>query len=299
VTTDRVIVDKKLKVFISYSRNDMAFALRVVAALEVRGLSPKMDTRDLPKLEDWRRELLGFIREADAIVLIVSPTSVSSPICSWEIEQAVNLNKRIAPIVLERVADDHVPEAVGKINYLFFDQPEDFESQADALAQALQTDLSWLKEHTRLGELARRWAGRKRAARLLLRGKEVHDAERWIAARPPRAPEPTELHREYISQSRRAATLRAVWAAGIVVATVVVGVAGWEGEAWLTVQHHLSLQLYEDYLGRTLPLHFFKETAKQRESEYYGLRNITEGDPEQYGLFAQTHAMAPLALWPR
>jgi hypothetical protein len=41
-------------------------AQRIVAALEARGLSPKIDTRDLPKLEDWRRELLGFIREADA-----------------------------------------------------------------------------------------------------------------------------------------------------------------------------------------------------------------------------------------
>ena len=58
----------KLKVFISYSRKDLVFAERIVRALEARGLAPKIDTRDLPKLEDWRRELLGFIREADAVV---------------------------------------------------------------------------------------------------------------------------------------------------------------------------------------------------------------------------------------
>src|SRR5262245_25958733 len=50
--------EKKLKVFISYSRKDLAFAQKIVAALETRGLTPKIDTRDLPKLEDWRTELL-------------------------------------------------------------------------------------------------------------------------------------------------------------------------------------------------------------------------------------------------
>jgi hypothetical protein len=62
-------VGTKLKVFISYSRKDLAFAEGIVTALEALGLTPTIDTRDLPKLEDWRRELLGFIREADAVVL--------------------------------------------------------------------------------------------------------------------------------------------------------------------------------------------------------------------------------------
>jgi hypothetical protein len=54
---DRTVAAKKLKVFISYSRKDLAFAQHIVAGLEARGLAPKIDTRDLPKLEDWRREL--------------------------------------------------------------------------------------------------------------------------------------------------------------------------------------------------------------------------------------------------
>jgi len=77
----------KLKVFISYSRKDSAFAERLVAALDVRGLAPRIDTRDLPDLEDWRRELLDFIRSSDTIVFIISPNSVDSPVCTWEVEQ--------------------------------------------------------------------------------------------------------------------------------------------------------------------------------------------------------------------
>ncbi len=119
--------NNKLKVFISYARKDCEFAKRLVAALEARGLAPKIDVRDLPKLEDWRRELLGFIQEADAVVFIISAKSVSSSVCEWEIQQVARLNKRLAPIVLERVPHDRIPGVVSKINYLFFDSIDDFE----------------------------------------------------------------------------------------------------------------------------------------------------------------------------
>jgi WD40 repeat protein len=223
---------EKLKVFISYSRKDIAFAQRIVAALEACGIAPKIDTRDLPKLEDWRRELLGFIREADAVVFIVSPNSISSPVCSWELEQVAKLNKRLAPIVLERVPDDRIPNAIAKINYLFFSST-DFDTQTDELARALQTDLGWLKEHTRLGELARRWDDHKRASGWMLRGQELQDAEHWIAARPRGAPEPTQMHREFIAQSRRGATRRQrLTLAGSLVAAIIgfslAGLAYWQ-----------------------------------------------------------------------
>jgi hypothetical protein len=200
--------DDRVKVFISYSRRDLPFTERLVEALQARGLAAKIDTRDLPKLEDWRRELLGFIREADAVVFVISSHSVHSNVCSWEIEQVTGLNKRLAPIVLERVPDDRIPAAAAKINYVYFDAPDEFEQQADALAQALQTDLQWVKNHTRLGELAHRWAERGRAGVLTLRGQELEEAEHWIASHPRGAPEPTELHKAFLSESRRAATRR-------------------------------------------------------------------------------------------
>lgn len=219
-----------LRVFISYSRDDQDFALRVFEALKKRGLDPQIDTRNLPKLEDWRRELLGFIREADAIVFIISPRSIASPACAWEIEQVASLNKRLAPIVLERVPDDRIPQAAAKINYLFFDEASDFETQADELGAALQSDVSWLKEHTRLGERGRRWNEGRKSGAHLLRGQELLEAETWIAARPRNAPEPTELHRAFIQQSRRGATRRrnglvAALSLGLVVAVSLAGLA--------------------------------------------------------------------------
>jgi len=197
-----------LKVFISYSRKDVEFTRRLAAALESRGITPVMDTRDLPALEDWRRELLSLIRQADAVVFVISPRSVASAVCAWEVEQVGLLNKRLAPIVIERVPDDRIPEAVSKINYLFLDDPAGFEVMADALATALSTNLAWLKDHTRLGELARRWDQRNRKGSLLLREQELIEAERWITSHPRGAPEPTALHRKFVQHSRRQSTRR-------------------------------------------------------------------------------------------
>jgi WD40 repeat protein len=225
-----VPADKKLNVFISYSRKDLAFAQRIVKALEARGLQVTIDTRDLPKLEDWSRELLGLIRQADATLFIVSNSSISSPACAWEIEQTVQLNKRLAPVVLERVPDDRIPDAVAKINCIYLDQIVDFDAEMDALASALQTDQAWVKEHTRLGERARRWQEQNRTTGSVLRGRELLEAEEWNARRPHGAAGPTDPTQEFIFQSRRAANRRrnaltASLAAGLIFAIAVASYA--------------------------------------------------------------------------
>ncbi|MFZ0117106.1 MAG: hypothetical protein WAL15_22345, partial [Xanthobacteraceae bacterium] len=73
---------------------------------------------------------------------------------------------------------------------------------------ALNTDIDWVQNHTRLGALSERWQTRKKDAALLLRGDELEDAERWLARKPPNAPEPTELLRAFLSESRRAEAAR-------------------------------------------------------------------------------------------
>src|SRR5262245_7504297 len=216
----------KLRVFISYSRRDMAFADRLVSALESRDLEVMIDRRDLPLLEEWQNELIGFIRKADAVVYLLSPSSIVSKWCTWEVEQVAALNKRLAPVVAEALpADASLPEVINRINFLFFTPPNDFEEQAGRLAKALSTDLNWVKEHTRLGELARRWDERNRPGRLLLPSGEIEDAERWAIGRPREAPRPTELHTAFIQASRRAATSRQRWWIGGSAAVAIGAIA--------------------------------------------------------------------------
>jgi TIR domain len=43
----------KARVFISYSRKDMAFADRLEAALKARGFEPLIDRSEIYAFEDW------------------------------------------------------------------------------------------------------------------------------------------------------------------------------------------------------------------------------------------------------
>ena len=74
--------------------------------------------------------------------------------------------------------DKVIPESLAKLNFIFFDDEAQFEQRADQLAEALRTDIGWIRQHTDFGEQARRWAHGKGASGLLLRSPVLEQAER-------------------------------------------------------------------------------------------------------------------------
>ena len=179
----------------------MAFADRLASALEARGFEVTIDRRGLPALEDRRRELLGFIRAAETVVFIVSASSAGSPVCAWQIEQIAALNKRLAPVVLEPVENDGISGDVTKIEAVFFDPPNVWDSQIEKLAAALNTDSAWLKEHSRLTDLALRWQEGNRPEGQLLKRAGIRAAQQWAASRPENAPAPPEAVLDFLNAS--------------------------------------------------------------------------------------------------
>lgn len=71
----------KIKVFISYSRVHVAFAEKLRSALVGRGFEAYLDKEDILAGERWRARIDGLILAADAIVFVMSPSSVASEIC--------------------------------------------------------------------------------------------------------------------------------------------------------------------------------------------------------------------------
>ncbi len=224
------------KAFISYSRKDLPFVDQLTAALEARGIDTQRDRDDIPVATPWRPELADMIRRSDSFVCVLSPASVASAEVIKEIEEAVRLGKRLAPVVISEVDQANVHEALRAVNYAFVTGPEasgaGFESKADTLVQSLLTDLPWVKEHTRLGLLAARWAERKKSSALLLRGSELETAEVWRAKQVRESPGLTPLHREFIAASRSAATRRMRTWIGLALAALVV-TAGLGSYAWV------------------------------------------------------------------
>jgi hypothetical protein len=88
----------KLRVFISYSRDNLEFANQLDAALHACGFECVIDRQGISGGEDWKRRLGSLISEADTVVFVLSPTSARSEICAWEVEKATRLGKRILPV---------------------------------------------------------------------------------------------------------------------------------------------------------------------------------------------------------
>src|SRR5580698_5546807 len=139
VTENQSALDRaepKARIFISYSRKDMAFADRLEAALKVRGFEPLIDRTEIYAFEDWWKRIEALISHADTIVFVLSPDAVASKVAQREVAYAASINKRFAPIVCRRVDDDATPEALRRLNFIFFDDLARFEASADKLAEA-------------------------------------------------------------------------------------------------------------------------------------------------------------------
>lgn len=105
----------------------------------------------------------------------------------------------------------------------------------DALVEAVDTDLDWVRTHTRLLVRASEWDREGRDASFTLRGADLTSFEDWAAQAPDKEPKPTALQTEYLLVSRRTVTRRqritfASVAAGLLIAAVLGTVAWLQSE---------------------------------------------------------------------
>lgn len=220
------------RVFLSYSRRDGEVALRLEQAIEARGFEVFIDRHDILPGEDWQARLGALIASADTVVFLLSPDWLASPVCAWEIDEGERLGKRLLPVVIREVAAEQVPGRLRRLNFIHLRAQDPQEAGLQALAAAILTDIAWVREHTRIAELAQRWDTRGRQGRLL-GGKDLDEAERWLGARPATAPQPTELQRDFIRAARESATRRrrllvGSLASGLVLALALAGLAFWQ-----------------------------------------------------------------------
>jgi WD40 repeat protein len=199
-------VQPKAKIFISYSRKDLPFADRLAAALKARDFEPLIDRDEIYAFEDWWKRIESLIVKADTVIFVLSPDAVASEVCAKEVEFAALLNKRFAPIVYRRVKDEAVPVPLRRLNFIFFDDPNAFDINANRLAEALETDIEWIRRHTEFTQFAQRWhhAGRPGPGGLLLRPPILDEAEGWMAWQPRGAPGPPQVTKAFIAASRSA-----------------------------------------------------------------------------------------------
>ena len=198
-----------INVFISYSRADLAFVDQLVVALKRFGYNPVIDREGISPGEDWRAGLGDLILSSDSVIFVLSPDFASSEICQWEVEETERLGKRLVPVLCRDLEGAEPPTQLKKLNYIHFYGDEKvsnagFGSGLVKLDEALSINTAWIKEHTRLGELAARWDGRGRPESLLLSGAEFNDFQEWRKNKPPRGAALSELQAELLRESEQA-----------------------------------------------------------------------------------------------
>lgn len=201
-------------VFVSYRRKDVEFVKRLVQALKEAGKNIWIDWEDIPPgsvefTDDIRRGLEG----ADAFICVLTPDYLESPYCvDLELSYAVELKKKIIPVVLRKFDDHTIPSGVGHINWIYFTphagQSNTFDESLLKVIQALDADLEHVREHKRLLLRALDWDKNERKSSYLLVGEEISSAEQWIGKAVDKDPDPTTLHAQYITASRHQSTKR-------------------------------------------------------------------------------------------
>ncbi|MGD9979687.1 MAG: TIR domain-containing protein [Hyphomonadaceae bacterium] len=175
-------------VFISYSRKDQAFADELAGALDAAGFDVLIDRSDIAPSEDWRARLDGLILSADAVVFVISPDAVASEVCAWEVERTKALGKRLAPLLLRPPGDSALPAELARLNWIDCGPEAPRDAAFAKLREALVTDIDWVREHTRVVQLAARWDKSDRPDSQVLRGEEITAVQGWMSRRAEGAP---------------------------------------------------------------------------------------------------------------
>ncbi len=221
--------------FLSYSRQESKeFVARLAAALEARGRDCWVDLEDIPPASEFMQDLRDGIGGSDAFCFVLSPRALESEYCRRELDYALERNKRIIPIAHRRLAEPP-REPLASHSWIpqegLFD--DDFDSSVDELIRALDTDVDWVRGHTKWGQRAEGWqrGGHDRGA--LLRGQELRDAETWLSGQAGKTPAPTAGHAEFVLRSQRESRNRtrkmlSAVAVALVISLVLAAVAFWQ-----------------------------------------------------------------------
>ncbi len=202
---------RKTKIFISYSRKDKLFVRKLNDAIDAADIDAWVDWEGIPLSSDWMAEISAAIEGSDAFVFVISPDSLKSQVCHNELELGIKNNKKVIP-VLYREPDKRqkMHPKLASTNWVYMrSRKDDFKGTIPQLVNAIQTDLGWVQQHTRLLERATEWERKNKNNSYLLQGEDLEEGEKWMTeSTKHESREVIPLQAEYISTSRKNAIQR-------------------------------------------------------------------------------------------
>jgi hypothetical protein len=125
------------RLFISYSRADGEFVLRLAGDLRAAGVDLWLDQEDIPPGARWDRAVEEAMKAAPSLLVVLSPVSAASQNVLDEVSYALDTGKRIIPILYQTC---DIPFRLRRLQYVDFTG-----NYGEALAELVQAIVA--REH--------------------------------------------------------------------------------------------------------------------------------------------------------
>ena len=122
--------------FLSYSRDDIAIARRIAHDLAARGVRVFLDVEELVAGYRWDAQLRNALTSVDAILILISESSLDSQWVQREWQAALQSNSvRLLPVLISASAAKKIPPELADLQYV--DLAQDYESGLERIVRAL------------------------------------------------------------------------------------------------------------------------------------------------------------------
>jgi len=195
-------------IFISYAREDVEFVRQLSQEFKKQSYQDQpysmwFDEEGLYAGDKYWPQICQAIAESGTFLFVISPDSIRSEFCHREIDRAIQYKKRIIPVRYREVSPDVIPPTIADIQWQPLNETENFSCKIRPLIKAITIDPR-TREHAFWLVKAKEWDDRGRDSDRLLVGKELREAEDWLAqASQHPDPQPTQLHITYITTSHK------------------------------------------------------------------------------------------------
>lgn len=182
-------MESELDIFISYSSKNWDFVWVLCKELREKNLQIWIDWENISTSAEWMQKVIDGIVAAHTFIFVISPDSVMSEHCCWELDQAKNYNRRLIPICYEQDFKSEYLELLGlsRLNYCRFTPVQDngtLDLEAlGILLDLLHTNLDDSRQYNQLFTKAYEWdtKHRPKAKLMLLPEYKVYDY--WLQTR--------------------------------------------------------------------------------------------------------------------
>ena len=132
-----------MQVFISHSDSDSPLAARVSRALRKAGLQVWDPALHLFPGDNWPAQVGRALEESDAMVVLLIPSSISSPHVKADMTYALgskSYKNRLIPVAVggrEQLPTGEIPWIVRKLRWVDLPNPESADPEIKPIAEAL------------------------------------------------------------------------------------------------------------------------------------------------------------------